>query len=109
MENKQKIVFKCKLSKVLYLIFLVCIPLKFYGQDFEWVYSTKGIVNQNDYIPDARVLKIITNSNNDVYIVGSSFGYVDFGDGLFNPLFVSNGGNFVAKLNEDKEVIWIKF
>lgn len=109
LKNKQKIVFKSKLSKVLYLIFLVCIPLKFYGQDFEWVYSTKGIVNQNDYIPDARVLKIITNSNNDVYIVGSSFGYVDFGDGLFNPLFVSNGGNFVAKLNEDKEVIWIKF
>ena len=97
-------------KKSIYLLyFFILSPFFLNGQEFEWVYSTKGVVNQNDYIPSAMINRIIINSNNDVYITGSCSGYVNFGDGFFNSLLVNIGGSFVAKLNENKEVIWIKF
>lgn len=111
MENKQKIVFKCKLSKVLYLIFLVCIPLKFYGQDFEWVYSTKATEQQGaGLLPRALIKQVVTDSNNDIYIAGWLDNSVDFGDGQdgFIRNTTTSTTSFVAKLNENKEVIWLK-
>lgn len=111
LKNKQKIVFKCKLSKVLYLIFLVCIPLKFYGQDFEWVYSTKATEQQGaGLLPRALIKQVITDSNNDIYIAGLLDNSVDFGDGQdgFIRNTTTSTTSFVAKLNENKEVIWLK-
>ena len=111
LKNKQKIVFKSKLSKVLYLIFLVCIPLKFYGQDFEWVYSTKATEQQGaGLLPRALIKQVITDSNNDIYIAGLLDNSVDFGDGQdgFIRNTTTSTTSFVAKLNENKEVIWLK-
>ena len=71
MKNKQKIAFHCKLRKILYLIFFVCIPLEFYGQDFEWVYSTKATEQQGaGLLPRALIKQVVTDSNNDIYIAG---------------------------------------
>jgi len=111
LKNKQKIVFKSKLSKVLYLIFLVCIPLEFYGQDFEWVYSTKATEQQGaGLLPRALIKQVVTDSNNDIYIAGLLDNSVDFGDGQdgFIRNTTTSTTSFVAKLNENKEVIWLK-
>lgn len=111
LKNKQKIVFKSKLSKVLYLIFLVCIPLEFYGQDFEWVYSTKATEQQGaGLLPRVLIKQVVTDSNNDIYIAGLLDNSVDFGDGQdgFIRNTTTSTTSFVAKLNENKEVIWLK-
>lgn len=111
LKNKQKIAFHCKLRKILYLIFFVCIPLEFYGQDFEWVYSTKATEQQGaGLLPRALIKQVVTDSNNDIYIAGLLDNSVDFGDGQdgFIRNTTTSTTSFVAKLNENKEVIWLK-
>lgn len=109
MKKSKKIQFNFKVVKLVCLLFLFCIPLEFNGQEFEWVYSTKGS-DLNPSLPRGMVKQIITNSNNDIYIAGWLDGFVDFGDGQSGFVRNSNGStnSFVAKLNENKEVIWVK-
>ncbi len=110
MKNKQKIVFKCKLSKILYLIFLVCIPLEFHGQEFDWVYAIKGIQEtiESDFANSSRIEKVVTNSNNEIYALGNYEGTVDFGEGVDGYSFNGNGNMFILKMDENKNIIWIK-
>ncbi|WP_168710293.1 T9SS type B sorting domain-containing protein [Flavobacterium sangjuense] len=91
------------------MLFLVCIPQEFFGQEFEWVYSTKG-TDLNPSLPRGIVKQIITNSNNDIYIAGWLDGNIDFGDGQagFVRNTMTSTTSFVAKLNENKQVIWVK-
>lgn len=98
-------------KKSIYLLyfFLLC-PFFLIGQEFQWLYSTKGIDLGQGLLPRAIVRQIATNSNNDIYIAGWLDNSVDFGDGQDG--FIRNSSSsttsFVAKLNENKEVIWIK-
>ncbi|MCF6128791.1 T9SS type B sorting domain-containing protein [Flavobacterium sp. AS60] len=109
MKKIKEIEFNFKIIRLVCLLFLCCIPLEFNGQEFEWVYSTKG-TDENPGLPRGIVKQIITNSNNDIYIAGWIDGIIDLGDGQtgFVRNTMTSTISFVAKLNESKEVIWVK-
>src|SRR5690606_3763334 len=110
MSISEKIRIRLKLNWFLYLFLIICIPLKFNGQELEWIYSLKGITDSYG-VPHARVSQIITDGNNDIYIAGMFSGSVDFGDNQAGFVYEDSAGTtngFVAKLTENKEVLWVK-
>ena len=80
------------------------------AQEFDWVYAIKGIQEtiESDFANSSRIEKVVTNSNNEIYALGNYEGTVDFGEGVDGYSFNGNGNMFILKMDENKNIIWIK-
>ena len=95
---------------LLVLLLILLLPLQSLGQDFEWVYSPKGVVGQNEYAPRTVVRQMVISNSNNTYAAGIFDDLCDFGDGQEEVLMKSNGStaSFLVKLDENKNIIWAK-
>ena len=108
MTFKQKNTNYQKMKTVLFLVVFFCFYQKSIAQEFEWAYTIPGLTVQNNEFNYSRIEDIITNSNNEIYIIGYHYGPHDFGNQIQPPsLFTSS--TFVVKLDENKNLIWVKF
>lgn len=104
---KQKNTGYKKIKTLLFLAIFFCSHQKNIAQEFEWLYTIPGIITDNNVVNRSSAHILVTNSINEIYIAGTHYGTHDFG----NQIVTSNGGysiTFLAKLDENKNLIWIK-
>lgn len=95
---------------LLVLLLILLLPLQALGQDFEWVYSPKGVVGQNEYAPRTVVRQMVISNSNNTYAAGIFDQLCDFGDGQEEIFMKSNSSTaaFLVKLDENKNIQWAK-
>lgn len=96
-----------KLKVITFLVLFICCCQKNIAQEFEWAYTIPGLTVQNNEFNLSRIKDIVTNSNNEIYIIGHIDGPHDFGNQTQSPsLFTSRF--FLVKLDQNKNFIWVK-
>ena len=93
------------------LLFISLLPLKSFGQEFDWVYATKGVVGENEYPPSGIVRFMAINDNNETYATGGFSGFNDFGDGQEDVFIKASNvasSSYLIKLDENKNILWAK-
>lgn len=109
----QNILF-LKLKVLFVLLLLLVSPLKTLGQELEWVYTTESDLEKNTLsqtVPRFIFRVITTNTNNEIYAVGTQNGYHQFeinGNELVFSTASSLTDVMVVKLDENKNVLWAK-
>jgi len=109
MNLLQKNIIHIILKSISLLFLIACSPIKTFGQDFEWLYSTRGQNLSTDLVY-AKVWNVITNSGNEIYAIGDHYGQHDFGDGQQEIVYSANSSvtsNFFLKLDENKNILWV--
>jgi gliding motility-associated-like protein len=103
LKNKNNL----NLKAITFLVLFICCCQKNIAQEFEWAYTIPGIITDSNIVNRSSVHNLITNSNNEIYIAGTHHGTHNFG----SQIITSNGGSsvtFLAKLDENKNLIWIR-
>lgn len=108
----KKNIFSFQVRAFYLLLFILLIPVKSIGQDFDWVYATKGFLGENEFIPSCSVSSVAISDNNETYAIGQFIGFNDFGDGqeeiFFKGEYIIPSSAFIIKLDENKNIIWVK-
>lgn len=86
------------------LIIVIATISSLTAQNLEWVKSLSG---DNDF---ANTIKIVTDLDENAYILGTFFGTIDFdpGDDIFELTTSNSGTSFLLKLDESGNFVWVK-
>ncbi len=91
-------------------ILFIClgIPTISFAQELEWVYTIPSVMGENDGSRSSYVRNIVTNSNNEVYVIGGHVGTHDFGNQIYTAEVLGNYRSSIVKLDENKNVLWVR-
>jgi len=88
-------------TKITVCLFLIVQVFSVYSQEFTWATSVSG--------SDTEIgVKMVKDSSGDIYIIGHSRSNPFIYEGISYPTNGNGGDAFFAKLDTNKELVWMK-
>ena len=94
----------------LLILLLIVFQSKSFGQDFKWVYSIIGAHIPGNYSV-SNINNVLVDNQDNIYVLGMCVGQHDFSEGANTIVIDSESSymDFIAKVDKNKNVLWVKF